>query len=644
MNKKNTFPTILLVLFLTSFLTLYDCFLSQYYTPKPILDFIATLLFAFLGYFVVSFTIFTIPIILLWLSSRFLIKKQINMLNFILLAPFILGLLALIFVPDLYEIKAADWRSLLICLIGTTIFLKLYSYLLNPNKSKKLIIGSCLATITIYLTVAFFLNPSANFLPSKNSSSPQKSSTSSRPNFVLIVLDALRGDAINLIAGDNKIKTPNFDKFMSEGTVFINAFSNASQTILSMPSLFVSKYPSVLQAGNTAYIIPEDDRTITEDLKDRGYDTTAIIGSTILNEYTGITQGFDYYFYLTSYFYNNRYLATLPIFCYQLKKNSRNLVARIIVNAAKLFNLNPFIADGEIGIKLALDYLNSPQRRENPFFLWVHLMDPHDPYIPPGYKSDYSGTLPKKFFAPHNYHPLEYEFVQGEYVPTEEDKRHIRNLYNAEVENLDKIIAPLLKKIKEMDNTVVVITADHGEAFWEHKFYYHAYHIFREMIHVPLAFYGPNVPKGKKVSTPVTLINTLPTVRELLNIPPEKEDEGKSLTDLFSGDDLKKLPPNFIDSNNGLYGVFFNNYYLIKNNSHDDYIKKYIPEEIFLYDTKRDPMQQNNIKDKHPEVVAQGVELIEEFKKNHLRKHLGADKKEAVEGINKSLKSLGYIQ
>jgi arylsulfatase A-like enzyme len=155
------------------------------------------------------------------------------------------------------------------------------------------------------------------------------------------------------------------------------------------------------------------------------------------------------------------------------------------------------------------------------------------------------------------------------------------------------------------------------------------------MLHVPLAFYGPGVPKGKKISTPVTNINIFPTARDLLNLPPGEDDEGQSLTGLFSGED-KNIRPNFVEFFNRFRGVIFNNYYLVKN-----YITNDI-KHVSLTDLENDPRQKVDIKDKYPEVMAQGMGLIEEFEKTRIPPKNQPYNERAVKELNKTLKSLGY--
>lgn len=624
---------IALILSSSALLALFDSYLSQYYYPQPITDLVFTLLFAFFAYLIAHTAALSIPIVL----SRLFLRKRNHLITIIISAPFLFGLFVLLFVPDLYEIGISDWKYFAAAFAGTVLLLGFYSYLHHPHRNNKLVITSILAALAVYSAAVFMLNPSNTLFPSKYGPYKQDASTGSRPNFIFIVLDAMRGDGINIIDGGNNIKTPNLDNFLSQGTVFTRAYSNAPITQMSMPSLFSSRYPSDLKIGKSylTYIIPRQYRTITEDLTSNGYDTVAIVGNMTLNEHTGITRGFDYYYLFNNYTYNNRYLPTLPILGNLLQKNSLDLVSNVIRKIAGFLNINPFNFTSDFAIDLAGQYLDVPHKR--PYFLYLHLMDPHDPYTPPDYRSDYSGPLAKDFFAPHHYRPLETELFIGDYTPTEADKKHIKDLYNAEIEYLDTLIGPLLDKVRKMDNTVLVIASDHGEAFWEHGIYYHNFNIYTEMLHVPLAFYGPGVPKGKKISTPVTNINIFPTVRDLLNLPPGEGDEGQSLTGLFSGED-KTIRPNFVEFFDRFRGVIFDNYYLVKNYITDDI------KDISLTDLANDPRQNVDIKDKYPEVVAKGMELIAEFEKTHLPKKNRPYNKKAVKELNKSLKSLGYVK
>ncbi len=623
MRKNCVLSVTLLAVITTTFMALLDSFLAQYNYPRQFIPFILTLLSAIGIYLTISFIVFIIPILLFFFGKKILAQKWSNKFEFIILIPFVAMFSIFLTVPNLYEITSSDWKYFLVALIGTILYLKFYSILSKINY-KKLAIISCIILGTYGISVLFLTM-------TKSHSSSETKSNPKKPNFILIVLDAMRADAINFIG--HKTKTPNLDKFFEEGTVFTNAFSNGPGTPISMPSLFASKYPSTLRIENTKhYTIPLDYRVATEDFRDAGYRTSAIVANWNLGPNAGIDQGFKEYVLFKNYNWNNQYTATLPFYNKTLMVNSTNLGERLIRVIPKALNITPSTITSEFVIKMAIEYLQNPP--EESFFLWLHLMDPHDPYTPPNYKSDYEGPLTKGFFDPHAFSPTAGDIIYKRYPLTKEDKKHIESLYYAEVEYLDKIIAPLLDEIRKMEDTIVVITSDHGEAFWEHDNCLHGFDLFRESVHIPLFFYGKDLPKGKVISIPTTNINIIPTVRELLEVPAGNEEDGQSLVNLLLDKPIE-IKPNFIERYDTHQGVLFDHYYLIKDND---------AKEVYLFDLEKDPEQKNNVKDEYPDVAAKGIELIDSFKKEHVSIQDKSLYEEKIKDSKKRLKALGYIQ
>jgi arylsulfatase A-like enzyme len=187
--------------------------------------------------------------------------------------------------------------------------------------------------------------------------------------------------------------------------------------------------------------------------------------------------------------------------------------------------------------RLAADGLAWLSRRRaagdrRPFLLYLQYMEPHGPYEPPEpFRSRFlrgSGDAQ----AAHRKHLASY-YAQL----SDEEVELLESLYDAEVASLDAGLAELFAGLKRLDllrDTLVVVTADHGEAFYEHGLLGHGSTLFEESIRVPLIVVGPGVAAQHTVSEPVRLLDVAPTLLEMLALPPEPRFEGRSLVPLLA--------------------------------------------------------------------------------------------------------------
>ena len=280
------------------------------------------------------------------------------------------------------------------------------------------------------------------------------------PNLVLVVLDTVRADHLAPY-GYARVTTPHLDAFArDEATRFTQARSSSSWTLPSHASLFTGLLPSEHGAaypGETAHPLRGEVVTLAERLRAAGYETAAVVANTLfIVPRLGMDQGFGHFDDRRGSFVGD-YLA-LP----QLAG------LRLAVGHT------PYRSAREI-TEAALQWLDARSPSEGrlaarPFFLMLNYMDAHRPYLPPSpFDKAFSDEVP-------------------EYALKPERKLHLL-LYDRELMHLDSQLARLLERLRErglFENTVVVVTADHGEAFGEHGRYGHSGTLFEELVHVPL--------------------------------------------------------------------------------------------------------------------------------------------------------------
>lgn len=324
-------------------------------------------------------------------------------------------------------------------------------------------------------------------------------------NVVVLLADTLRADHLGSY-GYERPTSPNFDRFFGGGTIFHNARAQASCTYPSVNSILTSRYPApFLSQPDKRMGIPSDMPTLADVLKENGYSTIALSASPIIrktgtkyNNYGGFDSGFDVF------------------------------DEQCMWREARCMN------------EKLLGYLN--QARE-PFFVYVHYMDPHDPYRPPSwYQKRYSaGYEGLDYIAAGNPNPIadaiHWQRPLPEYQPA--DLQHLINLYDDEISYFDGELGVLLGELASrgvLDHTIVVLAADHGEQFLEHGFLKHCYTLFDTDIHTPLAFRIPGEGEGLNVDAAVQNVDIVPTILDYAGIPSaDRGFEGRSLRPYMEG-------------------------------------------------------------------------------------------------------------
>jgi arylsulfatase A-like enzyme len=343
-------------------------------------------------------------------------------------------------------------------------------------------------------------------------------------NLILITVDCLRADHLGCL-GYPERTTPNLDYLASTGILFSQAISVGSWTATSFIAILTSTYP-LMYGGQLR--ITDSRTTVAQVLKEHGYHTAAFHSNPWLSSYFGYHRGFDTFDSSMS-----------KIGSESLLRKPKELVKRIIGTKGKLYHfisqLYDFMSIHPVGSDLnrkAVRWL-----RDNPsnFFLWLHYMDVHEPYYHPSFK---------KFSPFERYHlsKLTYRAIRNPGSLSPEEVNKLIHLYDAKISYVDKIIGSLLRTLKPnnmLDNTFVVITADHGQQLMEHGYCSHGgFHLYDELVHVPLIIIGPGLP-SQVISQQVSLLDLAPTILDMLEIEKPRAFLGNSLLPLITGNKVQ---------------------------------------------------------------------------------------------------------
>lgn len=296
-------------------------------------------------------------------------------------------------------------------------------------------------------------------------------------NVILITLDALRADHLTSY-GYPKNTTPFLYELSKQSWLYSNAVSQSGSTEESISSLFTSKFPYTDGVMN----LRGNDSTLTELLKENGYYTKAIVSITPLKSIFGFSKGFNEF---DDHF--------------------------------------DFIRRANETTDLAINWLKNNDKK--PFFLWVHYKEPHSPYDIPKTHLDmvyepFNGSIKYHFYTIYGENSnLSNEMIYNLTVAYDENIRFLDD--NVE------ILFEYLNNSRLLDNSFIVITADHGESLGEHFIFDHN-DLYYGIIHVPLILKHPNL-KSKIIDQPVALVDVFPTIFDALDIKYNYTLRGKSL-------------------------------------------------------------------------------------------------------------------
>ncbi len=321
-----------------------------------------------------------------------------------------------------------------------------------------------------------------------------------RPNILLIVIDALRPDHLSF-NGYTRPTSPNIDRFAQQSVVFQNAISAASWTKPSFTSFLTGLYPC--QHGVTGWesVLHDSVVTLAELLKEAGYGTGVIMNIGTLSGRFNVFQGFDF------------------------------------VSEANNFERDALATNSKAMEMIRL--LNKP------FFAVVHYIDVHWPYKAPSEYYDLIGEG-ESF---RRWGPVR----GGEEFDIGEASVRARIMYDACIRFVDDRVGELIKFLEEeglRESTVIIVTADHGEAFWEHGTRAHAKTVYDEEVRVPLIFNYPKKYSHRVVMQQVSLVDLTPTIAALANVKDTHHREGRNLLRLIENkkDVVPKnrlLPPEY---------------------------------------------------------------------------------------------------
>lgn len=386
--------------------------------------------------------------------------------------------------------------------------------------------------------------------------------TSDPPNIVMVSIDSMRGDHCGY-AGYHRNTTPTMDEIARDGIVFDRAIAPGPATHESMPPIFTGSYPTYLEEEEEGRDVfgkrqsqirrhLQTRETIPESLKRLGYTTGGFTPNPTASRHFSFDTGFDHF----QDFFDTETQQRLFKF---LKQSSIPMMKALVDWTFKERSFKPW--------ENYYDEIRSwVQSVDEPYFLWVFLMEPHTPYfVPREYRSENSWIDMMR---------SNWELQTSPYVVKEPYSTHdeLVSAYDDCIRYADAFIAAIQRDLSDSD-PALLIHSDHGEGFFEHESYYHTRYLYQENLHVP--FLIDNVGVQREVSEPISLRSIPSIVRSIAR-----------------GDDLSaSIDQRFTSSENVFSRTRQGKRLSVQNERWKLIVNA---DKMELYDLKSDPEEQEN--------------------------------------------------
>ena len=415
--------------------------------------------------------------------------------------------------------------------------------------------------------------------PAAGSRPPAPGRTAVAHNVILITLDTLRSDRLSCY-GSDLVDTPNIDAFAAEGVRFANAASTVPFTLPAHASIMTGLYPPGHGVReNVGYVLDERLPTLAELLGRGGWATAAFVSAFVLDGRWGIGRGFEHYF------------------------------DDFDLREMETPNLGSVQRDGAETLAAAVRWLD--ERPDNrPLFLWLHLYDPHEPYAPPEpFKAQYPGRP-----------------------------------YDAEVAYTDSLVGDFRRALDEhdlLDESLVIVTSDHGEGLGDHGETFHGFYVYDTTIHAALVVRQPHAEHaGGVVDRAVSHVDLLPTILDAVGLPAPDELHGRSLLPLIEGRDGLRDRPVYSES---LYPLLHYGWAPLRS-LRTGTLKLIDAPRPELYDLAVDPKEDRNLHDARPDRADELADGLAELRRQIESGAPALDSRpEMDERTLAQLRALGYI-
>ena len=449
-----------------------------------------------------------------------------------------------------------------------------------------------------WLFIALAIACSSGDAPNSRDSAPDLPEVDIEPrrsNVLLIVVDSLRKDRMSAY-GYARDTTPHIAWFAREAVIYTRATSQAPWTTPSIATLLSSHYPSTLGIKDTRSVVPEVFTLLPEALRDAGYATGAVVSHSFVSSDWGLAQGFDSF-------------------------DESNILGHDAVTSRSISDL----------ANLRLDTWDEDQ----PWFLFLHYFDPHFSYTEHTEFSfrekgaEYTGPLTSGMLF-HDLNAMRRDLSVA-------DLTELAHYYDSEIAFTDQQIGRVLDHLRDsnkFDDTLIIVTADHGEEFLDHANLGHAKSLFEELVGVPLIIKFPGA-QAAVVDLPVGLIDLYPPITEMVGVATPSDLRGRSLVDTARG--RLRVPDSVFaetSRHRELRGLVEGRYKLVLDLETD---------AAHLYDLSADPLEREDVSKREPERASTMLATLRRWMESTHRGAARAPDRMLTSEEEERLRALGYL-
>lgn len=427
---------------------------------------------------------------------------------------------------------------------------------------------------------------------------------------VLILLDTLRADHLSSY-GHEHDTTPALDALTAAR--FLRAYAPAHWTAPSTASLLTGLHPVSHRTTGLGSVLSDEALTLAEILREEGWVTGHVTGNFVASEAFGFTQGADW----------SISEANLPQ-ARLMPSSLGRVAARKLAPLTRALHLNDW----------ADRFLDSVDDRR--FFLYLHYKDPHQPYVPP---APYDELFDGDFDGRRIVDPA----IRRHWPISERERENMMARYDGAIRYLDDALARLFARLDAMgvrDETLVVITSDHGEEFQDHGGWLHGRTLYEETTRVPLLVsFPPLVPATVEVDALVSLMDVLPTILDVVDLPHPDGLQGRSLLPLLGGADEADAPRGLLlDGTKSERMAYVEGTWKLA--------RRVMPDgevRLALYDLAADPGESVNLAGRRKDVADRLLAEMEAAIERYRAVELTSESTRLDGAVAERLRELGYL-
>jgi len=381
---------------------------------------------------------------------------------------------------------------------------------------------------------------------------------------------------------------PGTFKALRDSTVFDMAFSHGPSTSPAFMAMMTSTYP-LMHGGYPK--LSKYRTTIAQVLREHGLLTIAIHHNPLLTSYYGFHRGFVYF---QDFLWLGKHRKLAKFIILNPEITLRAALSKLFLGLAIAYV--PASIINKYAIR-CLSQLHRIKSKGRGFFLWVHFMDLHHPFAI--WPSNSTTLTRLRYINKYGYRHLNFCYVDD-----------VRALYAQSLRYIDIHVEKLIHFLDErglLEDTIVILTADHGEEFFEHGNYGHLPKLYDELLHVPLLIYAPDLFNKSRINSLTRMLDLSPTILWALGLPPRKE---------FLGSPIQERPSHdYVISESGHkigdpYRTDPRHYQFAVRTKRWKLIYKPLSNEAELYDIRHDPYEKENIADEHEDVVRELMAIL----------------------------------